>query len=61
MDQLYKPLAVFAVCALLAVGDVVLAGKKRGGMNGTDKRRIRGILGIGCILAAGTYVLQLTL
>ena len=58
MDEFFKPVAVFTLCALLGIGDWVLAGKKRGGINSTDKRRIRGILGIGLILAAGTWALQ---
>ena len=58
MDEFFKPLAVFGLCVILALGDWRLADKKRGGMNVTDKRRIRGILGIGLILGAGTWVLQ---
>jgi len=59
MAEFHTPLAVFGLCALIAFSDFLLAGRKKGGRNVTDRRRIRGILGIGIILAAGAYLLRL--
>ncbi len=58
MQDWLLPGAVLGLCLLFAVMDWILAERRKGGMNVTDGRRIRGIVGIGFILAGVTYVIQ---
>jgi hypothetical protein len=51
--------AAFGFCAFLALLDTILAKKKNNGVTTyTDRRRIRGILGVGVVLAAVAWFVE---
>lgn len=48
------------ICGIVGI-DLWLASRKKDGITPTDWRRVRGMLGIGCVLAVATWFLSTTI
>lgn len=57
MSDLKWPLIILGIGVLIVIAEWHLAGKKKEGVTFTDKRRMRGILGVATVLAVLTWVL----